>query len=432
MPSHFASIESNPPIEVWRLIKLFKEDTNPNKVNLGIGVYQDDKGKTETLPVVRYVEQELAENNATNKMYLEHTGLGSYCDSGLKLVLGEDSPCVIEQRAVSVQSLGGTGGLRIGFEFLYQNGYTTVYLPTPTWPNHAAILQAINIEVVEYRYWNSDKLSIDIDGLLEDLSMAPPKSVILLHACAHNPTGSDPTREQWMKIGAMIRQKEHIAFFDLAYQGFSTGDLDEDAWAIRYFAHDLNLELFVAQSFSKNFVLYSERVGQLIGVFHKSDVISAFQSQVTTIIWSLYLTPPDHGARVVSTILNDPILMNEWKFNVKSMSERIKSTRYQLYTKLRLLNTPGNWEHIITQTGMFAYTGLTQAQCRILGERHSCYLTLNGRINVCAITTKNVDYIAEQIYQVLIASEPYIKKTSISQHFAGEEFTEHVVLHHIL
>ena len=467
MLNHFSFVEPSPPIETWRLLEMFNADTNPEKVNLGIGVYRDEEGKMETLPVVRHVEQKLSENGPPNKMYLEHVGLPSFCEKGLRLVFGDDSPCVLEQRALSIQSIGGTGALRIGFEFLFQNGYTTVYVPSPTWPNHKAVLKAIDIEVLEYRYWDSNKLGLDLDGLLEDLSTMPPRSVVLFHACAHNPTGSDPTQEQWMEIGKMVQDKQHLPFFDLAYQGLSSGDLgkyrsthlhpsiddlsriDQDAWPIRYFANELKLELFVAQSFSKNFGLYSERVGQFIGVFCHSDVIPAFQSQVTTIIWSLYLTPPEHGARIVSTILNDPVLTAQWKSNVQSMHARIKFTRQQLYSKLLELNTPGmrrnimnvspiefdvplvvtlflcflgSWEHIIRQTGMFAYTNLSESQCQELVDWHSCYLTINGRINVCAITPKNVAYIAEQIHKVVTTPSDYLQCSILPQYFNGEEF----------
>jgi aspartate aminotransferase len=239
--------------------------------------------------------------------------------------------------------------------------------------NHESILQTVGFEVRKYKYWSKEKLSLDIDGLIADLEVAPEKSVIILHACAvsilnvffsselqsiflfffqHNPTGCDPTREQWIRISDACKSRQLLPFFDIAYQGFSTGDLDQDAWAIRYFAHEAKHELLVAQSFAKNFSLYNERVGHLIGVFDSRDVIPKFRTQMATIIRRNYSNPPAHGAYIVSNVLNNPTLFGEWKNNVRAMYERIHSMRQLFYNKLKQLGTPGTWEHIIQQTGI--------------------------------------------------------------------------------
>ncbi|CAF1562128.1 unnamed protein product, partial [Didymodactylos carnosus] len=302
----------------------------------------------------------------------------AYCESGLTLVLGVDSVCRKEDRACSVQGLGGTG------------------------TNHETMLKEAGFEVREYRYWNKKTFNIDFVGLLEDLEDAPAKSVILLHGCAHNPTGCDPTKEQWQQIAEIIQRRHLFPFFDLAYQGFASGDLDEDAWSIRYFADTLNLELFVAQSFSKNLGLYSDRIGQLIACFHFPETVPIFLSQITLVVSRNYLTPPQHGAEIVSTVLNTEELYQEWILDVRRMYSRIQTIRQKLYTRLNELGTPGTWTHIITQTGMFAFTGLNPQQCRTLVHEHHCYIPSNGRVNMCAITKENVDHVAESVHQVIV------------------------------
>ncbi|CAF3331132.1 unnamed protein product [Rotaria socialis] len=399
--SLFSNISSDPPIEVFHLTELFNQDADPSKVNLGIGVYQDENGKTSTLPIIRSVEQQMANDLILTKNYLKATGLDIFCTAGLKLLLGEQSSAIKEKRACSIQSLSGTGALRIGLDFLYRNDYRIGYVSEPTWGNHQSILQTVGFEVRKYRYWNQEKLTLDIDGLINDLESAPEKSIIILHACSHNPTGCDPTHEQWMRISDTCKSRQLVPFFDIAYQGFSSGDLDMDAWSIRYFVHDAKHELFIAQSFAKNFSLYNERIGHLVGVFKSCDIVSKFRTQMTTIIRRNYSNPPVHGAYIVATILNNPNLYEEWKTNVRAMYERIHSMRQLFYSKLKQLNISGTWEHIIQQTGMFAYTGLNSRQCQLLIQKHHVYIMSDGRINVCAITLNNVDELVEKFYDVI-------------------------------
>ncbi|CAF0928806.1 unnamed protein product [Rotaria sp. Silwood1] len=399
--SLFRHISTDPHIEVFYLTELFNQDTNPSKVNLTIGVYQDENGKTLTLPLVRSVEQLMANDLTLTKNYLKVTGLDTFCTACLKLILGEQSLAIIENRACSIQSLSGTGALRIGLDFLYRNGFRMAYVSTPTWGNHESILQTVGFEIRKYRYWSKEKLTLDIDGFIADLESAPEKSVIILHACSHNPTGCDPTHEQWKRISEACKSRQLIPFFDIAYQGFSSGDLDADAWAIRYFVDEAKHELFIAQSFAKNFGLYNERIGHLVSVFKSCDIIPKYRTQMATIIRRNYSNPPVHGAYIVATILNNPTLYNEWKTNVRSMYERIHSMRQLFYSKLKQLNIPGTWEHIIQQTGMFAYTGLNPRQCQALIQQHHVYVMSDGRINVCAITLNNVDEIAQKFHDVI-------------------------------
>jgi len=251
-----------------------------------------------------------------------------------------------------------------------------------------------------YRYWNAEKRSFNIAGMLEDLRNAPPNSVVVLHACAHNPTGMDPTAEEWEKIADVIEEKKIFPFFDSAYQGFASGDLDRDAYAVRYFAKR-GFEFLCAQSFAKNFGLYNERIGNLTMVVKDVTVIPPVKSQLTLIVRAMYSNPPVHGARIVSMVLNDPVLFKEWKECIKTMSDRIKHMRSLLRDRLVSLQTPGTWDHITQQIGMFSYTGLTPVQVDHLTKEHHIYLLRSGRINMCGLTTKNVEYVANAIHDAV-------------------------------
>ncbi|KAB7494670.1 putative aspartate aminotransferase, cytoplasmic [Armadillidium nasatum] len=232
--------------------------------------------------------------------------------------------------------------------------------------------------------------------MIEDLKNAPENSVIILHSCAHNPTGMDPTHEQWQKIADVVEEKKLFPLFDSAYQGFASGDLDNDAWAIRYFA-DRGFEMIITQSFAKNFGLYNERIGNLTVVVKDPAVIIPMRSQITLLVRGSYSNPPNHGARVVSRVLNDSALFEEWKVCIKTMSSRIKDMRAGLQQRLEKLGTPGTWDHITKQIGMFSYTGLSAAQAKYLAEKYHIYLLSSGRINMCGVNTNNIDYVASSI-----------------------------------
>ncbi|KAA0201640.1 hypothetical protein HAZT_HAZT002509 [Hyalella azteca] len=251
------------------------------------------------------------------------------------------------------------------------------------------------------RYWDAANRGLDINGMLEDLNAASANSVIILHACAHNPTGVDPTQEQWKQIADVIEAKSLFPIFDTAYQGFASGDLDKDAWAVRYFA-DRGFELMVTQSFAKNFGLYNERVGNLAVVVKDASVIPALRSQVTLLVRGSYSNPPNHGARVVSTVLNNPKLFEEWRTCIRTMSSRIQEMRAGLRERLEKLGTPGLWDHITSQIGMFSYSGLSAGQVKFIAEKYHIYMLSSGRINICGLTTKNIDYVAEAINDAVL------------------------------
>ncbi|KAK6487428.1 aspartate aminotransferase [Huso huso] len=405
--SLFAEVPQAAPVAVFKLTADFREDKHPSKVNLGVGAYRTDECQPWVLPVVRKVEQLIANNHSLNHEYLPILGLPEFRASASKIALGEDSPAIKENRVGGVQSLGGTGALRIGAEFLRRwyngknNTATPIYVSAPTWENHNAVFSDAGFtDVRPYRYWDAEKRGLALAGFLEDLENAPEYSVFLLHACAHNPTGTDPTPDEWKQIAEIMERKKLFAFFDSAYQGFASGDLQKDAWAVRYFVSK-GFELFCAQSFSKNFGLYNERVGNLTVVAKDSDNASRILSQMEKIVRTIWSNPPSQGARIVATTLTTPELFAEWKDNVKTMADRVLLMRSQLKAKLQALGTPGTWEHITQQIGMFSFTGLNPNQVGYLIKEKHVYLMASGRINMCGLTTKNLDYVAESIHETV-------------------------------
>jgi len=403
--SVFDCATAAPPIEVFQLGREFAADTAAEKVSLGVGAYRTDEGKPWILPCVKKAESILAtqvEEEKINHEYLPVLGLDGFTKAATRMLLGEDSPALVENRAFGIQCLSGTGSLRIGAEFLKRiMGCDTVYISAPTWGNHNLLFKYTGYSQIRtYRYWDADKKGMDWEGLCEDLGAAPAKSVIILHACAHNPTGLDPTKEQWEKIAEICRANQLFPFFDCAYQGFASGCLDTDAWAVRYFVSQ-GFELFCSQSFSKNFGLYNERTGNLTVVTGRAENLDNIKSQMTLIVRAMVSNPPAHGARIVETVLSDPALYEEWRDCIRTMSSRIIAMRASLRQKLEELGTPGDWSHITTQIGMFSYTGLSQEMCVFLKQEKHLYLLKSGRISMCGLTSKNVDYVAKAINEAV-------------------------------
>jgi len=399
--SLFDCVTAAPPIEVFQLGRDFQADTSPDKVSLGVGAYRTEEGKPWILPVVKKAEKILAEKieqESINHEYLPVLGLESFSTAATAMLLGEDSPALAEKRAFGVQCLSGTGALRNGAEFLKRIvGSNIVYNSDPTWGNHNLIFKNSGFtEIRKYRYWDPVGKSLAWSGMLEDLTHAPAKSIIVLHACAHNPTGVDPTKEQWKQIADLCEEKNLFPFFDCAYQGFASGCLDTDAWAVRYFV-ERGFELFCSQSFSKNFGLYNERAGNLTVVMKDQSNMVNFKSQLTLIIRAMYSNPPAHGARIVDTVLADTELYKEWRECIKVMSSRIIDMRAGLRKRIEELGTPGDWSHITSQIGMFSYTGLTEEMCLFLQKEKHLYLLKSGRISMCGVTPGNIDYVAKAI-----------------------------------
>lgn len=269
-----------------------------------------------------------------------------------------------------------------------------VYVSNPTWANHAAIWQNVGVEVEQYPYWSAKQRGLDFDGYLQCLETCPEKSIILIHACAHNPTGVDPSKEQWVKIADTIERRKLFPFFDCAYQGFASGDLEKDAWATRYFI-ERGFEMCIAQSFAKNFGLYGERAGAFHWISRTPDVAKRVSSQLAVLQRSEISNPPAFPARITSLVLNDEALFKQWTTELKGMAERIIHMRAELHKHLTKLETPGNWDHIITQIGMFSFTGLTPNQVQFLTDKYHVYLTKNGRISMAGLNTHNVEYFAK-------------------------------------
>lgn len=403
--SLFSGVELGPPIEVFAVSKAYQDDSHPKKVNLSVGAYRTEDSKPWVLPVVRQAEQRLAADDSLTKEYLPVLGLESFTSAATSMLLGgNDSPAVVEGRAFGVQTLSGTGALRVGAEFLSRIlNYKTFYYSKPTWENHHLVfINAGFTEARSYRYWNPDQKAVDFDGMVEDLENAPDHSVIILHACAHNPTGCDLTPEQWSLLLALFKRRPGLfPFFDSAYQGFASGQLEKDAAAVRLFESQGGSEFLCAQSFAKNFGLYNERVGNLTVVLKDKASIAPVKSQLTLIIRGMYSTPPSHGARIVSLVLNSPALTEEWKASIATMAARIKDMRHGLRERLEKLNTPGSWNHITDQIGMFSYTGLNPQQVAHIVEKHHVYLLKSGRINMCGLTSQNLDHVAQAIHDAV-------------------------------
>ncbi|KAM3418277.1 Aspartate aminotransferase [Cercospora zeina] len=398
--SAWSQVPQGPPDAILGITEAFKKDSNSKKINLGVGAYRDDKGKPYVLPSVKAAEQKLMQQNL-DKEYAGITGVPDFTKAAALLAYGPDSAPLKEGRVLITQSISGTGALRIGGEFLSRHypGAKTIYIPTPSWANHKAVFNDCGLGVKQYRYYNKDTIGLDFDGMVADIKAMPKGSIVLLHACAHNPTGVDPTQEQWKAISDAVKEGDHFPFFDMAYQGFASGDTDKDAYALRYFIQQGH-QPCLAQSFAKNMGLYGERVGAFSVVTSSPEEKTRVDSQIKILIRPLYSNPAIHGARIASTILNDAALNKQWLGEVKEMADRIIKMRALLKGNLEKLGSKRKWDHITSQIGMFAYTGLTAAQMTTLAEEHSVYATKDGRISVAGITSENVGRLAEAIYKI--------------------------------
>lgn len=355
--SKLANVQQAPPDPVLGITEAFKADSSSEKLNLGVGAYRTEELQPYVLHVVRKAEQRMLAANE-NKEYLPIEGLPNFRKATMELLLGSDSPAIRDGRVATLQALSGTGSLAVGAQFIAQfMSGATVYISDPTWPNHKNIFTLAHVPWKTYRYFNPATIGLDIDGMLADINAAPAGSVILLHACAHNPTGIDPTREQWTAIADAIEAKGHMAFFDVAYQGFATGSLDEDAYAPRYF-ESRGMEFIVAQSYSKNLGLYGERVGALNVVTSNKEAAGRVLSQLKRLARAIWSNPPAHGARIVSEVVGDAQMFDEWRLEMEMMSGRIKDVRQVLREHLERLNPDKKWNFITDQIGMFTYTGM--------------------------------------------------------------------------
>ena len=403
MPSRrFADVSPAPPDPILGLTEAYQADPRPEKVNLAVGVYKDELGRTPILDTVREAERRILEAETT-KSYKPITGDAQYADAVQRLVLGGDATPADEGRLVTVHTPGGTGGLRVVGDFLARNALgVTVWLSDPTWANHAAVFEAAGVPTQTYPYYDAQSRGLDFDAMLDGLKHVGEGDVVLLHGCCHNPTGVDPTAEQWNAIAEILDERAALPLIDFAYQGFAAG-LDEDAAGVRALATRLP-ELIVVSSFSKNFGLYQDRTGAAMFVSETADHASAVASRVKTVIRRNYSNPPAHGGEIVKTILLDDSLRARWIDEVAAMRSRIHTIRARFAEALDARGvelSPNGNRFMIDQAGMFSFSGLTRDQVQKLRDDHAVYVVGSGRINVAGITPDNLETLAHAIAAVV-------------------------------
>jgi len=393
-PSPLASVPMAPADPILGVTEAFVADQNPRKVNLGVGVYTDDNGKIPLLECVRHAESERLKS-APARGYLPIDGLAAYDHAVQELVFSSQ-----QKNIVTVQALGGTGGLKIGADFLKQiNPAAEVWISEPSWENHRQLFEAAGFKVNSYRYYEPTTHGLDVLGMQQALNAIPAGSIVVLHACCHNPTGVDLDPSQWEKTLQIVQSRGLVPFLDLAYQGFAEG-LDADAQPARLFAGAMS-PVFLSSSFSKSFSLYGERVGALSVVTGSPEEAKRVLSQLKRIVRTNYSNPPTHGSQIVATVLGNSQLRSLWERELGEMRERIKSMRKRLVDSIHSRAPNADFSFVLKQRGMFSYSGLTREQVRRLREDNSIYTIDTGRICVAALTSKNVDYVADAIAKLI-------------------------------
>lgn len=395
----FEKVAAAPADPILGLTELFKKDSRKEKINLGVGIYKDEQGTTPVLATVKKAEAALLETEKT-KSYLTIEGTAEYGLAVQKLLFGDDSTIVSEHKAKTAQAPGGTGALRVAGEFIKrQLGAPKIWISNPTWANHNGVFTAAGLETVQYGYYNAETKSKDFELMVEDLGKADEGDIVLLHGCCHNPTGIDPTADEWEVLAKLCADKKLLPLFDFAYQGFAKG-VEEDAHGLRTFAK-YNSEILVASSFSKNFGLYNERVGAFTLVAESEQTAATAFSQVKAIIRSIYSNPPAHGSAVVTHILNNPALRAEWEQEVAEMRDRIQEMRSLFVETLKEQGVTADFSFIERQNGMFSFSGLTKAQVEQLKEEFGIYIVGSGRISVAGMTKANMIPLCKGIAAVL-------------------------------
>jgi len=394
----FAAVEMAPRDPILGLTEAFNAETRPTKVNLGVGVYYDDNGKIPLLAAVRAAEKTRIEA-APPRGYQPIEGPAAYNQAVQKLVFGADSPLLSDGRAVTIQTLGGTGGLKVGADYLKRLlPSATVYLSDPSWENHRALFEAAGFAVENYPYYDAATRGVDFAGMMAKLGSLPSGSIVVLHACCHNPTGADLTESQWREVVDATGSRGLVPFIDMAYQGFADG-IEPDAAAVRLFAAS-GLSFLVASSFSKSFSLYGERVGALSLVTASKDEASRVLSQVKRVIRTNYSNPPTHGGAIVAAVLSSPELRGMWEQELAGMRERIRAMRTGLVGELKSMGVERDFSFVERQRGMFSYTGLNAQQVERMRAEYGIYAVGTGRICLAALNSRNLDYVAEAIAAV--------------------------------
>ncbi|KAI1455423.1 aminotransferase class I and II [Annulohypoxylon moriforme] len=391
--SAFSNAEFIPPDAIFDVTRRYLTDTDPNKVNLGQGTYRDENGHPWILPSVRMAKAKIGE---CGHEYLPIAGLKSFRDEAVKLAF-HGTKAFAEGRVSSCQALSGTGALLLaGLALKKANtGITTIYITDPTWSNHDLLFRSLGFEVKILPYYKDR--AFDFSGFISGLKDADSTAAVVLHACAHNPTGCDPSRDQWKQIASSVQERGIFPIFDSAYLGFNSGSVDEDAWAIRYFVDVLQLEASVCMSFAKSMGLYGERIGLVSFVTRDAETSRIMSSILENAQRATISNPPAYGARIAATVLSTPPIAGQWAKDLITMSTRIKTMRHKLYDELTSLQTPGDWSHLIKQTGMFGYTGISKLQVAYLEEKHHVYMANTSRISIAGLNDNNVKYFAEAL-----------------------------------
>ena len=397
--SLFSAVELAPRDPILGLNEAFNADTRTHKVNLGVGVYCNEEGRIPLLRAVIEAETQRAAQHAS-RGYLPIDGIVAYDQAVQKLLFGADSPLLAAGRVVTTQSVGGTGALKIGADFLKQlSPNATVAISDPSWENHRALFETAGFPVQNYRYYDAATHDVNRAGMLDDLNALPNGSIVVLHACCHNPTGVDLTPADWNKVLEVVKAKGHVPFLDMAYQGFGDG-IDEDAAAVRLFAES-GLTFFVSSSFSKSFSLYGERVGALSIISESKEESARVLSQVKRVIRTNYSNPPTHGATIVATVLNSPELRAMWEAELAEMRQRIHGMRKQMVELLAQYGAQQDFSFVGRQCGMFSYSGLTVEQVARLKDEHAIYALDTGRICVASLNQNNIHVVTKAIVEVL-------------------------------
>ncbi|MBU3541817.1 aspartate/tyrosine/aromatic aminotransferase [Polynucleobacter sp. MWH-Loch1C5] len=397
--SLFANVELAPRDPILGLNEAFNADTRATKVNLGVGVYFTDEGKIPLLRAVAAAEKSMMEKPSP-RGYLAIEGIAAYNQGVQNLLFGKDSEIIQAGRVVTAQAVGGTGALKIGADFIKRlEANAVVAISDPSWENHRALFESAGFKVVNYTYYDPQTRGVNFAGMVASLEALPARSVVVLHACCHNPTGADLTAAQWQEIVALCQKKDLIPFLDMAYQGFADG-IDPDGAAVRRFAQS-GLSFFVSSSFSKSFSLYGERVGALSIITGNKDESTRVLSQLKRVIRTNYSNPATHGGTVVATVLNNPELRAMWETELGEMRDRIKLMRNTLVKKLAEAGAKRDFEFVNQQRGMFSYSGLNADQVEKLKTDYGIYAVSTGRICVAALNSKNIDAVAKAIAAVL-------------------------------
>lgn len=397
--SLFSAVEMAPRDPILGLNEAFNSDTRPNKVNLGVGVYYNEDGRIPLLRAVAEAEQARIAAHAP-RGYLPIEGIAAYDGAVQKMLFGADSALLADGRVVTIQALGGTGALKVGADFLKRLlPDATVAISNPSWENHRALFESAGFPVHQYAYYDAASHGVDRAGMLADLKALPARSIIVLHACCHNPTGVDLGIDDWKQVIEALREKDHIPFVDIAYQGFGDG-IEEDAAAVRLFA-ETGMTFFVSSSFSKSFSLYGERVGALSIVTGNRDESARVLSQVKRVVRTNYSNPPTHGATVVASVLNSPELRAMWETELGEMRERIRQMRLGMVEQLAAKGAKTDFSFVARQRGMFSYSGLTAEQVERLRVEFGVYAISTGRICAAALNERNLGYVTDAIVQVL-------------------------------